>query len=73
MSNKPVNRTPVPATMWAAIINGKRSAWIQPHAVRRTRREARAAYLNMWDNKYHKQALKHVRFARVIVSEAPNE
>lgn len=32
-----------------------------------------AAYLKMWDDKYHKQALKNVRFDRVSVSEVPSE
>jgi len=73
MSNKPINRTPAPVIMWAAIINGQRSAWIQPRAVRGTRKASREAFLDMWEPDCRKKALEHVRFARVIVSEAPNE
>mgnify|MGYP000855978316 FL=1 len=68
-----VRHVPVPIVAWAAIQQGKRSAWINPHTIRWTRKEARAAYLKMWDDKYHKQALKNVRFARVSVSEVPSE
>ena len=49
MSNKPINRTPAPVIMWAAIINGQRSAWIQPRAVRGTRKASREAFLDMWE------------------------
>jgi len=68
-----VRHVPVPIVAWAAIQQGKRSAWINPHTIRWTRKEARAAYLKMWDDKYHKQALKNVRFDRVSVSEVPSE
>ena len=72
-ASKTVRQIPMPIVLWAAIIDSKRSAWIHWHTIRRTRKEARAAYLEMWGDKYHKQALKNVRFARVIVSEVPNE
>jgi len=54
---------------------GKRDQRVELYlgCFRWTRKEARAAYLKMWDDKYHKQALKNVRFARVVVSEVPNE
>jgi len=72
-ASKTVRHVPVPIVAWAAIQQGKRSAWINLYTIRWTRKEARAAYLKMWDDKYHKQALKNVRFARVSVSEVPNE
>lgn len=38
------------------------------HTIRRTRGEARKAYLESWVPEYQKKALKHVRFARVVVA-----
>ena len=73
MSNKPINRKPVPVIMWAAIIRSQRTSWINWNTVRRTRTESRKAFLDMWEPHAHKKILENVRFARVIVSEAPNE
>lgn len=57
--------------LWAPIrINAKgRRDWPIYTFIRYTRREAKAAYLENYDPKYHKEALKGVRFARVTVIE----
>ena len=72
MSNKPINRTLLPVIMWPQSLHGQRSAWIQPRAVRGTRSIARSVP-GYGEPDCRKKALEHVRFARVIVSEAPNE
>jgi hypothetical protein len=59
--------------MWAAIVNSQWSAWVHWRTIRRTRKQSREAFLDMWEPHAHKKALENVRFARVIVSEAPNE
>ena len=62
-------RAPVPISMWAAICRNPRAEWVMGHAIRHTRSEARAAYLDTWLPEYQKKALTHVRFARVVVAQ----
>lgn len=58
----------MPISMWAAICRSPRSEWVMGHTIRRTRGEARKAYLESWMPEYQTRALKHVRFARVVVA-----
>lgn len=59
-----------PAKQWAAIATHDRGGWIVPWTVRRTKREARIAYLGAYEPAYHVTALRRVRFARVVITEA---
>jgi len=63
-------RAAAPLHMWAAVRVGPRAEWIHWFTVRRTRMEARAAYLSVFDTDPATKArmLAEVRFARVIVS-----
>lgn len=58
----------MPISMWAAICRNPRSEWVMGHTIRRTRGEAMKAYLESWVPEYQTRALKHVRFARVVVA-----
>lgn len=62
-----------PVAMWAAVVRSTRTEWIHYLTIRRTRAEARAAYLEQWEPEYRPKALKNVRFAKVVISleEAP--
>ena len=62
-------KAPVPISMWAAICRNPRSEWLMGHTIRRTRGEARKAYLDTWLPEYQNKALTHVRFARVEVAQ----
>lgn len=61
-------KTAAPILMWAAICRGERTEWIRHDTIRRTRSDARKAYLYYWEPEYHAKALRHVRFARVVVA-----
>lgn len=61
-------RASMPISMWAAICRSPRSEWVMGHTIRRTRGEARKAYLESGVPEYQKKALKHVGFARVVVA-----
>jgi hypothetical protein len=66
MPNKPTR----PLSMWAAIITPKRGLpWINWMTVRGTRRAAKLAYLDGYDEEFHAHLLGGVRFARVLVTE----
>lgn len=62
-----------PITMWAAVVSNPRGEWIHRNTLRRTRKEARAAYLDQWAPWTHKKVLKRIRFARVTVALAWKE
>lgn len=56
--------------MWAVIVRGERSEWINWETIRRTRKDAWRAYCSMWENpEYPAKAKKtgRVRLASVIV------
>lgn len=53
--------------MWAAIVKGERSEWINPHTIGYLRYDAKKSYLEMWTPEYRKKALARVRFAKVTV------
>lgn len=59
-----------PLTMWAVIVRNPRTEWIHSLTLRRTRREARRAWLDQWGGHVpREQALKGIRFARVTITE----
>ena len=64
-------RAPKPLTMWAAVSPGCRRPWINTWTIRRTRRDAREAYFDLWNDeaaakKYIKQ--NGIKFVRVTVA-----
>jgi len=72
MGEGSIMNTVKPSLMWAPIVTG-RSEWVWHYAIRRTRKAAKAAYLEgcRCDPKAQAEWLKEVRFVRVIVSVAP--
>lgn len=58
-----------PLRMWAAVSKTKpRLSFIFPDTIRRTRAEAQGAYLAPLVPEQYSDALKNVRFVRVLVS-----
>lgn len=60
-----------PLKMWAAVFiaaDGRCTESIHSGTIRHTRKEARAAYLQVWAPGSAKLALSWVRFQRVVVS-----
>lgn len=57
-----------PILLWAAICQSPRSEWIHYGTVAGTRRDAKRLYLETWNPDYAADALKRVRFARVVVA-----
>ena len=70
MQNVIKHFTVQPVQLWAVIVRNPRTEWINRNTIRRTRKEAWAAYCEGWNPgvpKQHKRK-KQVRVARVTVS-----
>lgn len=55
--------------LWAPVTTQGRKPWIIWTCVRSTRREAKHAYLEGLDPKYHKKHLARIKFIKVFVAE----
>lgn len=58
-----------PTIMWAAILKLNRGDWIDPTSISTLRKDSRTLYLEGFGERWHKQMLARVRFARVEVKE----
>jgi len=54
--------------LWAPIVTAGRKPWIIWHCVRSTRKDAKAAYLGGFPEKYHKEHLAQIKFIKVFVA-----
>ena len=63
-------RAPKPVTMWAAVISGSHSEWINHFTIRSRRIDAKGAYIHFIGLEHAKKMIKakRVRFVRVTVA-----
>jgi hypothetical protein len=54
--------------LWAPVVTAGRKPWIIWTCVRSTRKDAKAAYLEGFPEKYHKEHLARVKFVKVFVA-----
>lgn len=67
-------REPTSISLWAIVINSKRSAWVHWETIRRTRRQAIHAYLELWSPEYRAAELREMGSSwqpRRVVVECP--
>lgn len=58
-----------PIILWAAIVKSRRGEWIDHDSISRLRKDSRTLYLKDFSERWHKEMLSRVRFARVEIKE----